>query len=448
MTSEDATSGTAQTNGSLFNEIKAAIEHIAAGHYSKVSCSDPTYDDMLQDIRDKLMKAEEEDLRRAVGLSISINDAVTAGAEMARGAQEINEKSNGMAATVQELTTSVENIYSNTETVAQETDEMLAIAQRGMQSTANAVKTMEDVHRVTGETVTKIESLADATRQISAVLGFISDIADQTNLLALNATIEAARAGEAGKGFAVVAGEVKQLATKTNESAKDIRGKIKFLTNQTNAINEMMQRVPEIVEQGQNTLNNTREEMGNISSLASVITGKIRNVADILSEQKAATNEVAEGAVKISELADNNLRELDATLDAMDTAEKLLLQQTQYFTSRDVPNLTIHLAKSDHVIWKKRLANMLVGRETLNPDELSNHHSCRLGKWYYAIGREDFGKHPAYSSLEPPHERVHKHGIAAARRYAAGDLAGAIEEVKIVTQESKEVLKYLDELLK
>lgn len=107
-----------------------------------------------------------------------------------------------------------------------------------------------------------------------------------------------------------------------------------------------------------------------------------------------------------------NLDKVNKTMDAMDVAEQNISTKVAYFATRELPDITLYLAKSDHITWKKRLANMLIGRETLDPDELSSHRTCRLGKWYYALAQDDeYAQHPAFKALEEPHEAVHKYGI-------------------------------------
>ena len=189
--------------------LATALGEIVKGQYKTFSCADEELHGVLKKFASTLSETQKTQLIRSVNLSMSVNEAVFAGAEMSRGASEINERSNGMAAAVQELTASVEQIASSTEQVAEEAGSMQEISRKGMDLSLSAASQMKEVSSAVSQTVDKLNSLTEASKEIAAVVGFISDIADQTNLLALNATIEAARAGEAGKGFAVVANEVK-----------------------------------------------------------------------------------------------------------------------------------------------------------------------------------------------------------------------------------------------
>lgn len=429
-------------------DLAAFLSYLVAGQYEQAQANAHNAPEATHRFAEELKAGEVESLKRSVDLSISINKTVIAGAEMSKSAKDINERSNGMAAAVQELTASVQEIAGRMNDVAEETTRMDGMARAGIDLSSQATARMNDIHRAVTDTANKVENLAAATHQIAGVVKFITEIAEQTNLLALNATIEAARAGDAGKGFAVVAGEVKSLANKTNEHAKDIVEKIKVLQTETGIMRTLMQTVTQTVTQGQAAIEKTHAEIEQISHSAAAIMDQAHSVTNVLQEQRQATNEIAQGVGIVADMTRVNVDKINATLDITDVAEKIILSQIQSFVGREIPNLTVHLAKSDHVVWMKRLANMLVGRDTLKPEELASHKGCRLGKWYYALTDSRYKNHSAYKQLEAPHEAVHAHGIEAARKYQARDLAGAIEEVRLAGEASKEVLRLLDELLK
>jgi len=141
----------------------------------------------------------------------------------------------------------------------------------------------------------RMAELANASKEIEAVIEMIVEISEQTKLLALNATIEAARAGEAGRGFAVVAGEVKELAKGTADATEDIRKRVGAIrTSTANAVEEIA------------TVTSNMETLGqNISSIASAV-----------EEQSATTHEISRS---IGEAVQGN-REINRNLDAGSTA--------------------------------------------------------------------------------------------------------------------------------
>jgi len=96
------------------------------------------------------------------------------------------------------------------------------------------------------------------------------------------------------------------------------------------------------------------------------------------------------------------------------------------------------------VIWKKRLADMLTGRQSLRPDELADHHSCRLGKLYYSDAAAPYRDLAPFRELEAPHADVHRWGLEAAKCYNAGDIDGAHAAVQKVETASARVLELLE----
>ena len=106
----------------------------------------------------------------------------------------------------------------------------------------------------------------------------------------------------------------------------------------------------------------------------------------------------------------------------------------------------ILLAQSDHAIWKRRLANMLVGRDTLDQRELTDHKSCRLGKWYLNTRSTTMGQDSDFLELDEPHCSVHKHGIEAVGCYNAGEIGAALQQLRCVEVASEQVLQKLSRL--
>jgi methyl-accepting chemotaxis protein len=124
-----------------------------------------------------------------------------------------------------------------------------------------------------------VEALGQAAREIDQVTETINEIAEQTNLLALNATIEAARAGEAGKGFAAVANEIKDLATQTTASTKEIRDRIDGVQRSTDPVVQVIGAIMTTI--------------GRVNEIVATITSSV-------AEQAAVSREVAENIAQVS----------------------------------------------------------------------------------------------------------------------------------------------------
>lgn len=180
--------------------------------------------------------------------------------ETASQAEVVSEGADGASQNVRSVAAASEQLRASISEIAEQVEHSTSIAREATNEAETSSKTMG--------------TLSETAKGISNVVDLIQDIASQTNLLALNATIEAARAGEAGKGFAVVASEVKSLAQQTAQATEQIAEQI-----------EAMQSV-------------TGEAVESIESIATTI-GRINeissSVASAVTEQSAATDEIARG---------------------------------------------------------------------------------------------------------------------------------------------------------
>jgi methyl-accepting chemotaxis protein len=214
-----------------------------------------------------------------------------------------------------------------TDMVAQSMNEMNAAVQ---EVALNAVRTAEASHEATDEArngahvsveaiggivslVDKIESAALAVQALDAhstdigmILDVIKGIAEQTNLLALNAAIEAARAGEAGRGFAVVADEVRTLASRSQQSAEEIRAMIEKLQDGTQAAVKSMEGARSKAEDCEQRVEAAGESLGIISSEVNTISDMNNQIATAAEEQTAVAEEINQNITNITQIADKS----------------------------------------------------------------------------------------------------------------------------------------------
>ncbi len=218
--------------------------------------------------------------KMAAGL-VGIVDAVrgnaesvaTASGQIAQGNADLSQRTEEQASNLQQTAASMEQLSA---TVEHNTD----AARQAAQLASGAAGAAEAGGQVMGQVVDTMEQISASSRRIADIIGTIDGIAFQTNILALNAAVEAARAGEQGRGFAVVAGEVRALAQRSAEAAREIK--------------TLISASVERVEVG-NTL------VGEAGRTMDAVVGQVRRVADLIGEISAASGEQGKGIGQIGE---------------------------------------------------------------------------------------------------------------------------------------------------
>ena len=196
---------------------RKAAESIAAGDL-RVELPSPSTDEVGQLISALSRMAEQ--LEHTVGtIKVSAEQISVASTEIAVGNGDLSQRTEAQAASLQQTSTSVEQMAGTVDTNASN-------ARQANQLALGASEVARRGGDVVQQVVTTMGEISDSSRKIADIIGVIDGIAFQTNILALNAAVEAARAGEAGAGFAVVADEVRSLAQRSAAAAKETADKI------------------------------------------------------------------------------------------------------------------------------------------------------------------------------------------------------------------------------
>jgi methyl-accepting chemotaxis protein len=236
--------------------------------------------------------------------------AIDAGAsEIRTAADGLARRTEQQAASVEETAAALEEITTTVKDTARRAEEAGNLVSRtrfGAEESGNIVR----------KAVSAMTEIEQSSQKIANIIGVIDDIAFQTNLLALNAGVEAARAGEAGKGFAVVAQEVRELAQRSAQAAKEIEGLITASNAQVRsgvtlvgdtgkALSAIVGQVQEISRHVDAIVTATREQSTGLAEINTAVNtmdqGTQQNAA-MVEEQTAASHGLAQEAVKLMQL--------------------------------------------------------------------------------------------------------------------------------------------------
>ncbi|MDP9502317.1 methyl-accepting chemotaxis protein [Pseudomonas protegens] len=258
----------------------------------------------------------------------------SASLQLSASAQEQSHSASSMAATVEELTVSINHVADNAGDAHALSSESGRQSEEGGSVIQDTLGSMRLIAETVQASATQIGELGQHAEQISSIVSVIKGIAEQTNLLALNAAIEAARAGEQGRGFAVVADEVRLLAQRTANSTQEITemvGKIQLGTREAVSsmdvgVNQVKNGV-ELAQQAGEAIVNIRTSSGNVVRVVDQISLALR-------EQTAASQDVARNVERIAQMSQQNSQAVEETTETARSLQQLaqnLEQQVSVF---------------------------------------------------------------------------------------------------------------------
>ncbi len=361
------------------------------------------------------------------------------------------EEAHGVSAAAQQLSASVEEVASHAIAVAENTEETIREANLGqevIEASLNGFLAMTDAFM---ETQHKLNRLMAEIDNVSQVVSLIKDVAEQTNLLALNASIEAARAGEHGRGFAVVAGEVRKLAEQTKASAAKITETIEHVQTEAHQVGRMAEEMAEQMSQRVDQAKEAISALDKIVNRIEMIGGATGNIAAIAQQQSATTQDITSRIAEVLEHTDEIRRTAEQTGQAVYDAS-VEIDELRKQAIEAIPELTdkhmIRVVRTEHLLWKWWLYNYVLGYHRMDEAEWTDHHQCRLGKWYDAMRHvERVSSLPAFRKLEAPHRQIHERAKEICRLIEQGRRQEAEAMLKAIEQHSHQVVDLLDQLV-
>ena len=242
------------------------------------------------------------------GVRSNAESVATASTEIAQGNQELSGRTEQQASALEQTAATMEQLGT---TVRHNADNAQQANQLALSASNVAVKGGE----VVGQVIQTMHGINDASRRIADIIGVIDGIAFQTNILALNAAVEAARAGEQGRGFAVVAGEVRVLAKRSTEAAREIKS----------LINTSVERV----EQGTALVGNAGRTMGEIVDAIQRVTHIVSQISSASQEQSSGVSQVGQAITQMDKATQQNAAMVEQSTAAAENLKDQAAQLVQ-----------------------------------------------------------------------------------------------------------------------
>ena len=291
---------------SPLNRLIDSIRHIASGDL--VKRIDVEGSNEMGELADSLRHMQGELVRTVGDVRNGANAIYSGASEISMGNNDLSSRTEQQAASLEETAASMEQLTAtvkqNAENARQASNLALSAsetAQKGGKVVDNVVQTMRDI--------------AGSSQKIADIISVIDGIAFQTNILALNAAVEAARAGEQGRGFAVVAGEVRNLAQRSAQAAREIKSLIEDSVGR--------------VELGSTLVESAGETMGEIVNAVTRVTDIMGEIASASDEQSRGIDQVGLAVAEMDRVTQQNASLVEESAAAAAALEEQASRLTQ-----------------------------------------------------------------------------------------------------------------------
>ena len=273
---------------------------------------------------------------------------------------EVAQSTVSISSAVEEMATSIAELSTVSAESAMQTENARDTMRSCINDSRAAIEAMSNIQAQSSKIGEQVSVLQSAVDQIGEMATSIDSIARQTNLLALNATIEAARAGEAGRGFAVVAAEVKTLSVETGKATQEIRSRVEALTREMREISHAVTDSLKSVTSGSAVVTQVGTIIESMGDEVAEVADRIRGLSNVLEQQRAATTEITQNVVRISEKAVKSKDEVQKIGERLDGCDVILRRA---FDNVELPIRHPALIRtgSEVLAWKRQLAQILLG---------------------------------------------------------------------------------------
>jgi len=243
--------------------------------------------------------------------------------ETSRAAEKQADSTSATAASIEELTVSINEVAQSAHASGESSDAVAGCAEQGRQLVTGSAAEIEAISAIVSRSAAQIGQLATRSREIGGIAAAIKKIAEQTNLLALNAAIEAARAGEQGRGFAVVADEVRKLAERTTKATTEIGAMVVSVQADTDSAVAAMSEAGPQVARGLDKAREASSVLEAILRQARTSSERVHEVAVATHEQATVAEDVARHLQHIASMTEETRATMHANAAAVAELEQL-----------------------------------------------------------------------------------------------------------------------------
>ncbi|KUJ75616.1 hypothetical protein AVO42_09960 [Thiomicrospira sp. XS5] len=439
-------SGLARELSAAINEMMETIEHpISQAVDLGVALSEGNLTQHMQGefkgrfalLQDSLNVAVENLSNMMNQTRIAIHNVNTCANEISQSSLSLNERTQSQAASLQETAANMEQMTSAVQQNA-------VNAGKSSQVTQTTARQAAQSETVMNKAESSMKQIHESSQKINEIIGLIDNIAFQTNLLALNAAVEAARAGEHGKGFAVVAGEVRSLAGKSSDAARDIRqliedtvAKVAEGTDQVRASGEELHSIVASIE-------NVNEMIDDIAASSQEQSEGVKQSNQAIAEIDSAVQENAALVEETTAMAED----LSGMADSMEenVAQFTLKPPTHEHNALKVGNFDFAAARRAHRQWRVKVRAYLNDFDIdFNRQSADDPTLCPLGTWLYKEG-QTYQALTSFQVLEKSHANLHAFIGRIFDLKDVGDITVANDEMQKLEGLSLEVIEHIHAL--
>ena len=273
----------AQADAVAIGALAQALDHLANGDLTHRITVD--FAPKAQQLKTDFNAAADRLQVALRGINNATGGIRSGSEEIASASDDLSRRTEQQAASLEETAAALDQITATVRKTAAGANEVSGLV-------ANARAGAEKSGQIVGQAVSAMTEIETSSQQVSQIIGVIDEIAFQTNLLALNAGVEAARAGDAGRGFAVVAQEVRALAQRSADAAKEIKGLISTSTQQVGA--------------GVSLVGQTGEALRAIVDQVASIDSLVREIAASAQEQATGLHQVNSAVNQMDQVVQQN----------------------------------------------------------------------------------------------------------------------------------------------